>query len=75
MQEPLLLSGKQWQQLTEVTIIDADGWDRSNWNESWNEPISFDEFIRRLSLSTTMLYTERQLVANAMSNFVIGLTQ
>jgi hypothetical protein len=75
MKEPLKLSGKQWQQLTEITIIDADGWDRSNWNESWNEPISFDEFLHCLSLSTTMPWTERQLVANAMSNFVIGLTQ
>jgi hypothetical protein len=33
-------------------IIDHDGWDRDNFEESWNERITKKEFDRRLSKST-----------------------
>jgi hypothetical protein len=33
-------------------IIDPDGWDRSNFKESWDELISESEFDRRLMMST-----------------------
>jgi len=36
----------------DTIILDPDGWDRSNFEESWNEKISRAEFIRRLGMST-----------------------
>jgi hypothetical protein len=35
-----------------VTVLDPDGWDRSNFAESWAEQITLGEFNRRLNLST-----------------------
>ena len=35
-----------------VTVIDPDGWDRSNLKESWSTPISLEEFKLRLSECT-----------------------
>lgn len=45
----------EWLQLREysnIIICDPDGWDRTHFKESWAEPISEEEFKRRLSLST-----------------------
>lgn len=36
----------------EVKILDPDGWDRKNFEHSWNELITEDEFNRRLCNST-----------------------
>ena len=36
-----------------VLIMDPDGWDRSNWEVSWNEPITVKEFFNRRDQSTT----------------------
>jgi len=36
-------------------IIDPDGWDRHRLGASMIEPLSEDEFLRRLSASTTKL--------------------
>lgn len=36
-------------------ILDPDGWDRSNFDESWNERITEQEFNNRLMMSTCML--------------------
>lgn len=35
-----------------VTIIDADGWNESDYDKSWAEPITEKEFNKRLSSST-----------------------
>ena len=35
-----------------VKILDPDGWDRKNFEESWNELITEDEFMKRLMAST-----------------------
>lgn len=35
-----------------ITVLDPDGWDRSNFEQSWNEPITCYEFEVRLGLST-----------------------
>lgn len=35
-----------------LTIMDPDGWDRSNFIESWAEPIDEIEFHRRVMHST-----------------------
>lgn len=37
-----------------LSILDPDGWDRENFNESWNELITEEEFIHRLMNSTIM---------------------
>lgn len=36
----------------ESRILDPDGWDRKRLEQSWNEPITRMEFVRRCSLST-----------------------
>lgn len=33
-------------------ILDPDGWDRSDFENSWNEMITEDEFNNRVSMST-----------------------
>lgn len=46
-----------WLKLPEyshITILDPDGWDRKNFEESWNEFITEEEFQKRLSYSTTI---------------------
>lgn len=46
-----------WLKLSEyshITVLDPDGWDRGNFEESWNEFITEEEFQKRLSHSTTI---------------------
>lgn len=38
-----------------VTILDPDGWDRKNFEESWSEPINRDEMERRMCVSTVQI--------------------
>lgn len=35
-----------------ITVLDPDGWDRSNYDVSWAEQISELEFNRRVGMST-----------------------
>lgn len=35
-----------------ISILDPDGWDRTNFEASWAKPISSSEFDNRLSVST-----------------------
>jgi len=37
-----------------LVIFDPDGWDRRNFERSWNEEITEEEFERRVCLSTTV---------------------
>jgi hypothetical protein len=60
MNEILRPSG-QWVLLTGLDILDPDGWDRQNFNQSWTEPISRDEFMRRASESTIDMRRWREL--------------
>lgn len=40
----------------DVTVLDPDGWDRTNYKYSWNEElITESEFISRLFQSTLMM--------------------
>lgn len=50
-----LKSGPEWvAELNDgVEILDPDGWDRSNWEVSWNEKITVKEFYYRRAISTT----------------------
>lgn len=42
------------QEYSHITVLDPDGWDRQNFQESWNEFIIEEEFNKRLSYSTTL---------------------
>ena len=44
-----------------MTILDPDGWDRhpDRWEQSWNTPISAEEFILRANASTCRFKTAR----------------
>lgn len=46
---------------TKMMIIDADGWDRKNWEVSWHEPITWKEFNHRAMLSTQMQIDEETI--------------
>ena len=54
-----LRTSEQWsrrllEQVGEI-ILDPDGWDRKNYHQSFNvELITFDEFMVRVSKSTTI---------------------
>jgi len=58
----LMQTSEEWSKtgiLKGSTILDPDGWDRSNWNHSWSkELISKKEFRRRCSESTMMFTPE-----------------
>ena len=47
-----LLDERGWE------ILDPDGWDRTSegWDRSWNEPITYDEFLERAMRSTLMMH-------------------
>lgn len=47
---------------SEITVLDPDGWNRQNYDESMNELISRSEFERRLMLSTTSGLISRKYV-------------
>ncbi len=53
-----LRSSAEWEKRyideTGCKIWDPDGWDRLNYDESWNELISYSEFRRRAMRSTLM---------------------
>lgn len=42
----------EWEKETGITIIDPDGWDRRNFEESWGTPITLAEFKERAFRST-----------------------
>lgn len=55
-----LKSTSEWLDIFGISagcIIDPDGWDRSNFEASWNERITEEEFKKRYSRSTVYLVT------------------
>ena len=44
----------EWATIFDVVVMDPDGWDRTNFDESWNELISEEVFKARLQRSTSM---------------------
>ncbi|AKO61059.1 hypothetical protein AXI76_gp158 [Pseudoalteromonas phage H101] len=58
LKRPLLMTSADWKETLcpELVILDPDGWDRSNYEYSFNEElISEKEFIGRLIGSTVMV--------------------
>ena len=48
-----LKTSAEWEDLCIVKILDPDGWDRKNFEQSWfKEKITRKEFERRLTIST-----------------------
>lgn len=47
-------TSQEWQKLVkEVAVLDPDGWDRSNYEYSWEqEEITIQEFFKRVAEST-----------------------
>lgn len=45
-------SSSVWCDKFNVRVLDPDGWDRTNFDESWNELITEEEFKKRLMRST-----------------------
>lgn len=46
-------TSEEWQKTYHSTILDPDGWDRSNFDYSWyKENITFNEFVTRAMNST-----------------------
>lgn len=51
----IMLTSAEWLQQPEfegITVLDADGWDRDNFHQSWHELLTRTQFIHRLSRST-----------------------
>lgn len=52
-EKEILKSSEDWQKLyPEIKVLDPDGWDRKNFENSWNELISFKEYNNRIMYST-----------------------
>lgn len=47
------LNSSQWSKHFNVMVIDPDGWDRENFEASWAEEITEDEFQHRLHRSSS----------------------
>jgi hypothetical protein len=54
-----------------LTVMDPDGWDRSNFHESWNECITQAEFEKRLLDSTIIQDTNWLAVRNKLKQFTV----
>lgn len=58
-----LKSSQEWldeiqEMFPTIVVLDPDGWDRKNYQESWNEPITKSEFEKRFARSTVQLPRE-----------------
>lgn len=62
----VLRSSKVWAETTGVVVMDPDGWDRRNFEASWNEPISIEEFRRRVWHSTIDFRTLKGYLAEGL---------
>jgi hypothetical protein len=49
----ILKTSAEWQKECDTIVIDPDGWDRTNYEYSWNEEkITLEEFQKRMAFST-----------------------
>lgn len=51
-EEPVKKAAEIWCYDTGIEILDPDGWDRRDYDNSWCEEITREEFIRRAAMST-----------------------
>lgn len=57
------LNSTDWSTKLGVLVTDPDGWDRENFDASWREEISEDEFRVRLQKSTCLVIPATVVVA------------
>lgn len=50
-----------------LTIMDPDGWDRKNYDESWAEEITQEEFEKRVAISTILFHWDSPFGKNLMT--------
>lgn len=63
----------EWALDTEYIILDPDGWDRSNYDYSFNkEKVSLEEFNRRLSKSTVLVVSPSSNNSNTTCICYVG---
>jgi len=43
---------QMWESLLDIQIMDADGWDRKNFDVDWNKKITLKMFLSKASEST-----------------------
>lgn len=60
MADVVMKTSQQWYDLVQARwpsfqVMDADGWNRANFDESWGEQISEDMFWNRTASSTCSL--------------------
>ena len=54
-----LRTSEEWQKVCKITVLDPDGWDRTNYQYSWfEEKISREEFMNSVLPSTCMFHAE-----------------
>jgi len=54
-----LKTSEEWERESNFKVLDPDGWDRKNFEFSWNEElITEEEFEKRLSTSTIIVKEE-----------------
>jgi hypothetical protein len=65
MADAELKTSKEWYALsTGYVIMDPDGWDRTNYDFSFNvEPISINEYTKRVGRSTVLLKPKEAILA------------
>jgi len=70
MKNKILLPSAEWAILSATTVLDPDGWNRKDFQASWNEPITFEEFRIRAIGSTTNMdrRTEEQIEFDTFAN-------
>lgn len=48
-------SSRDWMDEMKIVVMDPDGWNRQDFDNSWNEMITREEFMNRVMKSTVML--------------------
>lgn len=56
--EPVKKASEIWCYDTGIEVMDPDGWNRKDYENSWCEEITRDEFIRRAGMSTCKRWPE-----------------
>jgi hypothetical protein len=44
-----------WCDMIGVEVVDPDGWNRMDFDNDWNKPITIDVFAQKYSISTTRI--------------------
>lgn len=58
VEQPVKKASDIWCLDTGIEVLDPDGWDRNNYENSWYEEITREEFIHRAGMSTCKAWPE-----------------